>query len=395
MLAVVWGMWLVLQHVMTTEKLRTLTPILIGVAIVLLCGYAWGAHVRNRVWKTEESLWLDDVIKSSHNGRGLMIYGLTQMNKGDYPTALEYFTKALQYTPNYATLEINLGVVHGVMGHRSEAEEHFRRAMLLTPNDDQVHAFYGRWLLGEERIPEALAEEQRAVALNPQRSIQRDLLLTVLSRTGDEASLRQAAIETLAIIPEDATARAFLQQAHPTNATDALNLSLAQYRQGQYAQSLESAQRALVFDPKMAEAYNNIGAAYGAMGRWDDAVANEIKALQINPELDIAKNNLAIFQQKRAATTGPPSVVADLINRSMALNQAGKFAESIDTARQALKLDPNSALAWNNIAANYEAMHQWDDAIAAAKTAIALQPDFPLAKNNLAWSEAQKRQGVR
>ena len=49
-----------------------------------------------------------------------------------------------------------------------------------------------------------------------------------------------------------------------------------------------------------------------------------------------------------------------------------------------------NALAWNNIAAGYESLHQWDEAIAAARKAIALKPDFQLARNNLAWSLQQK-----
>jgi len=59
-------------------------------------------------------------------------------------------------------------------------------------------------------------------------------------------------------------------------------------------------------------------------------------------------------------------------------------------ARQALRLDPKSAVAWNNIAAADEGLKRWDDAIDAAKHALALQPDFQLARNNLAWSQQQK-----
>ena len=75
-----------------------------------------------------------------------MNYGLTQMEKGNYSVALEYFQRALIYTPNYATLEINLGIVNGVMNNAPEAERHFLRAISLAPNDDQTHFYYGRWL---------------------------------------------------------------------------------------------------------------------------------------------------------------------------------------------------------------------------------------------------------
>ena len=51
--------------------------------------------------------------------------------------------------------------------------------------------------------------------------------------------------------------------------------------------------------------------------------------------------------------------------------------------------------AYNNIAADYEDLHQWDLAIEAAKQALKLRPDFQLAKNNLAWAESQKKLNVK
>jgi tetratricopeptide (TPR) repeat protein len=67
--------------------------------------------------------------------------------------------------------------------------------------------------------------------------------------------------------------------------------------------------------------------------------------------------------------------------------QQGKFSESITAAREALKAHPDLALAWNNIAASYNALGLFDDGLHAAQEAIRLQPDFPLAKNNLDWAK--------
>jgi protein O-mannosyl-transferase len=66
--------------------------------------------------------------------------------------------------------------------------------------------------------------------------------------------------------------------------------------------------------------------------------------------------------------------------------QQGKFSESIAAAREALKLHPDLALAWNNIAASYNSLGLFDDGMRAAQEAIRLQPEFPLAKSNLAWA---------
>jgi hypothetical protein len=59
-----------------------------GCALVLLA-FAAGTWERNKVWRTEESLWYDVTLKSPYNGRGLMNYGLTQMQKGQNARALD------------------------------------------------------------------------------------------------------------------------------------------------------------------------------------------------------------------------------------------------------------------------------------------------------------------
>jgi hypothetical protein len=78
------------------------TSIIRGVQVVttlILVAYAVGSYQRNRVWRNEESLFYDVTIKSPTNGRGLMNYGLTQMEKGDTQRALDYFARAAAFTP--------------------------------------------------------------------------------------------------------------------------------------------------------------------------------------------------------------------------------------------------------------------------------------------------------
>ena len=226
-----------------------------------------------------------------------------------------------------------------------------------------------------------------AVVLNPQREMQHGLLVTAMRDSGDAEGAKQAAAEMAAMFPGDSP------PAVPEAGSAAywINRSLAQYRARAWQDSISSAHKALELDPKSAAAYNNLGAAYGAMGQWEQAVESEKQALALDPGLQIAKNNLQAFSGKHdVADRATSGSAADWINRSLALNQQGKYEESIAAARQALQLDPNSAEAWNNIAADYESLRAWDPAIDAARKAIELKPDFQLARNNLAWSEQQK-----
>ena len=404
-LAVIWAGALVVEHWTTAEQRVKLRPVAVVLALLALSGYAYGVHRRNEVWRNEESLWLDDVEKSPHNGRGLMNYALTQMSKGNYAVALDYFERALNYTPNYATLEINLGVVNAAMADQgdatrgAEAERHFKRAIALAPTDDSTHAFYSRWLASHGREQEAITQLQTAIALNPARMFQREQLVTAYVQMGKMDEARQAAAQALAIDPTDGAIQMALMGAAQQTAAFWLNRSLALYNQRQYQGAIDAARHALQLDPKMAEAWNNIGAGEAGLGEWDEAIHAEQEALQLNPQLQIAKNNLALYTQAKtaagvSASSGPKSA-ADYINESLEMNKEGRFAESLAAAKQAVQLDSKSAVAWNNVAAADEGLKRWDDAIDAAQHALALQPDFQLARNNLAWSLQQKQLGKK
>jgi protein O-mannosyl-transferase len=62
---------------------------------------------------------------------------------------------------------------------------------------------------------------------------------------------------------------------------------------------------------------------------------------------------------------------------------AGDYQKSVEAAQAALTLQPDSAIAYNNICAGYNQLKQWDKAIEACGRALAIDPNYALAKNNL------------
>ena len=79
--------------------------------------------------------------------------------------------------------------------------------------------------------------------------------------------------------------------------------------------------------------------------------------------------------------------VDDYINRSLEHYRAGEFRECIATCETALEIDPESALAYNNIGAAYVSLAEYDRAIAACQKALALAPELEIARNNLALAQ--------
>jgi tetratricopeptide (TPR) repeat protein len=273
-LAVTWSLTLLVQR-LTAQRARTA---MLAAGILLLAASAYGTVQRNIVWRTDASLWLDDTLKSPHNGRGLMNYGLTQMATGDYPRALEYFTRALRYTPNYPTLEINLGIVYGALHSSALAEQHFQRAIVLAPADDQTHFYYGRWLFETGDLNAALPQLREAVRLNPARLPPHELL---------------------------AQAEAQLHTQTPRQQADNLiNLSLARYQQQDFPGTIAAARQALQLDSQSALAWNNIAAAEASLTHWDAAIAAADRALQLQPNFQLARNNRAWAVSEKQKVSG-------------------------------------------------------------------------------------------
>ena len=278
-----------------------------AVCLPVLCASAWGARQRNEVWRSEESLWRDVTIKSPHNGRGLMNYGLTQMNKGETARALDYFQQALVYTPAYYLVEINLGIANAALKQDPAAEQHFQRAIALAPVEAETHYYYAQWLRQKDREAEAIRYLDIAITANPDYLPARYLAMEILAKQGEQMQLRKAAESTLQRFPSDSTAAAYLSRAEssgpvvkvPMTAEAYLNLSLSYHRTGKFDESIAAAREALKLRPNYAEAYNNIAAAYEEMRMWDPAIEAAHQALRIRPDYELARNNLRWSEEQK------------------------------------------------------------------------------------------------
>jgi Flp pilus assembly protein TadD len=284
-LAVSWTIARAATYRAATVRERFLRAAAASLCLIVLAACALGTRHRNEVWRTDESLWHDVTVKSPHNGRGLMNYGLTQMTKGDARRALDYFERALAYNPAYSTLEINLGIANGLLNRDATAERHFLRALQLAPGDPISHYFYARWLNQKGRSPEAAIHAQQASAGNPDYLAARALITEIRARMGAPA-------------PTPVTPEAYL------------NVSLAHHQAGRFPESIDAARKALELKPDYPEAWNNIAAAYEAMRMWDPAIAAAREALKLRPEFQLARNNLLWSEQQKLKTEERPLTLA-------------------------------------------------------------------------------------
>ncbi|HEX4084260.1 MAG TPA: tetratricopeptide repeat protein [Chthoniobacteraceae bacterium] len=226
---------------------------------------------RNEVWKNDLTLWQDAVLKGPGNGRARMNYGAALMGQGKLQQALAQFQQAKIATPFYPVLYVNLAIDEAALGRQAQASHDFQTALQLGPAIPDSHTYYARWLLEQGRRDEAAAQAREALKLSPADFGAQILLARI-----------QAAPSSLS--PEML-----------------LSQSLAEFRAGHYLQSIGAAQRALQMRPGYAEAYNNIGASWNSLGRYDLGAAACQQALRLNPQFTLARNNLAYALQMAAA----------------------------------------------------------------------------------------------
>ncbi|MGD0017615.1 MAG: tetratricopeptide repeat protein [Verrucomicrobiia bacterium] len=250
----------------------------IGGIAMFLCANGYATYQRNKVWKNEESLWLDVTIKSPNNGRGLMNYGNTLMAKGDFKQALDYFYRAQRLTPRYPTLFVNIAVAEGAIGQPVKAEQDFKQALQLAPGDPNSYSYYSRWLLSRSRVGEAVGLLRKALELSPG-----DLFALGLMNSA------QALLTTAPVAPLPGTV---------ASSETYLNLSLKYYNEKRYGEAIAAAEQALKLRPDYAAAYNNICAAYNQLGQYEKAVAAGEQALCYQPDFPLASNNLQYARQR-------------------------------------------------------------------------------------------------
>jgi tetratricopeptide (TPR) repeat protein len=313
-MSVCWTLFLVFMRIKDSfANERVFVRATASVIVIVLAIYAYGTFQRNKVWKTEETLWQDVTVKSPKNGRGLMNYGLALMGRGEYTGAERYFGRALELNPYYVFLHINMGVLKDATGRHSEAEQYFKNAISFGPSYPESYFYYARSLKNRGRTKDAIWNLEKALQLAPACLDARDLLMDIYFEKPDFGKLGQLAAQTLTIVPNDRKSVLYLdlikqgksrldlerQRVIENKSPEGfLNLSLMYYQAGEYERSIEAAQEALKLRPNYDLAYNNICAAYNELEQWDRAIEAGEKAVKINPNSQIARNNLAWAKQQ-------------------------------------------------------------------------------------------------
>ena len=217
-----------------------------GLFLVVTVSLVWGSYERNKVWRSEITLWEDCVKKSPNKNRPHYNLGLNYYNKGRYQESVEAYKKAIHIKPNEPDFYNNLGQAHRALRSYHEAIEAYQKAIQIKPNYSFALINLGETYIEMGRYQEAIETLKKAIQLKP-----------------NDAGIYQ-------------------------------NMGVAYRKIGRYREAIEAYQEAIRLKPDSSDAYNNLGLAYYSLNRCQEATEAFKNAIRLKPNDEEFYYNLGV-----------------------------------------------------------------------------------------------------
>ncbi|MHA7062752.1 tetratricopeptide repeat protein [Azospirillum argentinense] len=319
------------------------------------------------------------------------LFGIAAYQAGQGEQAAACFRMVLAADPAFAPAYNSLG---NVLADRSDPEgaaRAYRRAIALQDGYAEALGNLGLLLQTQERIGDAIAVYEEALRADPGRTATRFDLAVLYRRHGrlDEAAMafyrvvqtqpdHAQAWRSLALVLRalgHADAELCLRRAlsdDPTDREVARDLGALLNERGAFAEAAAVLAPAVDADTERdARLLFHLGSALQGDGRLAEAVARYRDALLRDPLVAGAWNNLGV-----------------------ALLDLGDHAAAVRALRRCITLRPADAVAFNNLGTGLDGVDRPGEAARVFQRALTIQPDYGKALNNLGNSHRVARRAV-
>jgi serine/threonine protein kinase len=172
------------------------------------------------------------------------------------------------------------------------------------------------------------------------------------------------------------------------------DLGVKYQQQGRYDLAIEQYKKALEIEYNYAKTHNNLGSVYFLTKKYDQSIQEYQEAIDIKPDYAEAYYNLGLVYETldkfesaeknylMAARFKPdhPQVHKSLGDIYKRLN---KYEDAIKEYQRALKVTPDSSALHNRLGNAYFLIKQYEKAVGEYEKALSLKPDYELAQKNL------------
>ncbi|MEN6347365.1 MAG: TonB-dependent receptor [Armatimonadia bacterium] len=286
---------------------------------------------------------------------GAALAQVSSLQEDSLKQAAALAARGVSMAPTESLAQIAAGLVAVRSGDAQKAEAAFERAVALSAQAYQAHAYLSGVQLAEGKKEAALASARRAVELAPASGLANEALATAEFYAGDLSRARQASEVAL--------------QASPNSAAAHLVASDIRNAQGDLESGLREAQLAVTLDPEFGAAWSALGMSYLAANDLAGAQKSFSHAVALSPNLVSARTGLGVTYARQ-----------------------GKLAAAVEEQKAAIALDASRAATHNNLGAALLSQGDLSGAAREFGAAIEAQPDWALPHANLAMLQLDLNQ---
>lgn len=262
------------------------------------------------------------------------------LGMGNLQAAEEQCDLGIEFSPQYADLWVNKGIIAMNRGQQKNAKELFIKALRLNNDQAQAHNNLGMIYLNERMYGKAHDNFQHALRVDPDYLEARYNLALAFKGLGDHDSARKAWRTLLHVKPTVADAWG--------------QLGAMELEDGNTEEAVEDLTKAVQIDPQFVDAWLVLGNAYMEAGKPCDAKDSFTSCIEVKEDKAECRNNIIVAEKKcqlqqkalddvKARASGEKTPASEY---SLAL-QAREKGLSNDEERafnRCLKYDPKYAL---------------------------------------------------
>jgi tetratricopeptide (TPR) repeat protein len=289
--------------------------------------------------------------------------GVVQANRGNFKDAVGTLREALRLDPKYLPALSKLGESLRASGSVKESRRVFEEVVRHDPEGAQAQYDLGQARQADKNLDGAIESFRRACELFPNFGAAHYALAHVFQRLGKTDRAREELVlyekNKYDIPGVSDPLQAEISEIY-TNPESLVQSGIEFANQGKLEQAVAEEERALRIDPDLFKAHVNLISFYGRLRQFEKAKEHYGAAVRINP------NNPESFH-----------------NYGVLLLQQGKYREAEEQFRKVLELDPRHSEALNSIGYLLERQGKIQEAIVEYRRAIASKPDYRQAHFNL------------
>jgi tetratricopeptide (TPR) repeat protein len=311
-------------------------------ALVIVAAFIVGTYLRNEAYRNSITLWSDVVQKQPLNASAHYNLGLAFYSQQRFPTAAACFHRAIQIDPDWDEPQLRLANALANQQKWAQAAPHYLRAVSLNPANWQVYYNFAEALEAQGKLEAAIENYRRSLKINSQNWTAHYKLGNLLAEQGYSADAAAHFRRALRINPRDARTHialgAILQELgqygeagrhfrqavaiNPRDADAHFNLANALAMQGDLRQAVAHYRQSLLIRPEDADAHCNLGTALLQLGIPGEALTHLREATRIDSRhwrayvmlgklyLDQGKREPATENLQRALEIQPDSQLA-------------------------------------------------------------------------------------